>query len=244
MLVIRNFSAGRVDLNDSSRTAEVEASLKNLLDVPIGLVRYVVALSDCDGILLAADDEERTISLAPGEEKTLKWSGWVEIRGLDEEEDLRVKMFATLYTRDRVVFEDAFVPESSAARSVARAKSSSEVLDSNLAAVVTVTDPDDDGDVQVKVKCGVINRSSDYLKGLRMLTNFVDADGMTLETQEEEIDIAPGSAGFLESEVYWRHGSLRHVKVRAALSVFRQAGVDEVEAALSQLAEDDDDDDE
>lgn len=218
----------KFEMYSPDRGGDMTVDCKVIVDNPtqenIRLIRTSTVYVNKDGLIFACNlDNDRDEYLGPGEDSILdpgisdanvKYCG-------DARDDVRVRVFATLYCREFSKLGEIEVPAHYKQCTTLRKTVTSSVIDPEIAVVVSRGEPDDNGNIIIETLCGILNRTDKHIGKVLLKTELLDNEGEVIHTDESQSELAPHAVTCIEGSIWGlRKGQLGGARCRCSLSVF------------------------
>ena len=210
--------------SDGDMAVDCEVIVDNPTQENIRLIRTSTAYVNKEGLIFACNtNNDRDDYLGPGENIMFDpGTGYAKVKYCgDARDDVRVRVFAALYSREFSKLGEIEVPASHKHYTTLRKTVTSSVIDPEIAIIVSRSKPDDDGDIGIEIHCGILNRTDNHIDKILLKTELLDNEDEVINTDESQSELAPHAVTCIESS-FWglRKNHLRGARCRCSLSVF------------------------
>lgn len=221
---------------DGDMRAALSATLDNRSDRDVRLARVSTVFLTSDGFAFVSNRSDESLRVEPGESFSFEPdTPWIneEFCGRARD-DVTVRLAVTLFAREFIRLGEIDVPaDHKAPARLVKAVGSASIGD-EVRVLVSRTRPDGDGDLQLRLRCGVHNPGSAPLEPVVLRCELVDEDDAVARSDDNSVAVAPGATELLEINLWGlKSRDLRSARVRLSISVFHPVQSETAEAVSS-----------
>jgi len=220
---VTKFEVGYPD-GDGDMWVNCEVIVDNTTKEDISMIRTSTVYMNKDGSIFDCNtNNDLDTYLEPGENLEFD-PGTGYVKSLycgDARDDIRLRVFATFYSREFSKLGEIEVPSSPKQYTTLHKTVTSSIIDPEITTIISCSEPDDDGDIGIEIRCGILNKSDKHIDKILLKTELLDRKGDVIGTDESQAELASHAATCINGSIWsFKKGRLKEAQCRCSLSVF------------------------